>query len=193
MNKKKVLLIGNGLSVNAMLEESLLVEGYDLVEKVSSCKNLVNDIKQFLPSVVVIDMEFPDDSVFERLSEVNAQCPVPVVLFSETGETQIIKKAVKANVGAFVADGLTARRVKPVIELAIERFKEISNLQSELVDTKKQLEERKIIEKAKGILMLRNNVSEDEAYQSIRKKAMKQNKKIIEIAENVIELAEMFK
>ena len=184
-------MVDSGAAATVLLVESLSIEGFDLVGRVTSCDKLVNDIQQLSPDVVVIDMESPDDHIFEQLIEVNDQCPIPVVLFSENGETNIIKKAVKANVGAFIVDGLTERRVRPIIELAIERFKEIRSLQSELTDTKKRLEDRKMIEKAKGILMQRNSVSEDDAYQSLRKLAMKQNKKLVDVAQNVIELSDV--
>jgi len=175
-----------------MLLESLTKEGFDIVGRVNCRDDLVAGVQVFTPDVMVIDMESPDELIFDQLAEVNDQSPLAVVFFAERGETGIIKKAVKAGVGAFIVDGLTARKMKPVIELAIERFKELRSLQTELVSTKNRLEERKVVEKAKGILMKRKDISEEVAYQSLRKLAMVQNKKLVDVARSTIELSELF-
>lgn len=186
------MLVDEGLARTEMLIESLNSEGFELAGRISCRDNLCAGVQQMKPDVIVIDMESPDELIFDQLIDVNEQYPTPVVFFAEKGETAIIKKAVKAGVGAFIVDGLTARKIRPVIELSIERFKEIRSLQTELVETRNRLEERKIVEKAKGILMQRKNVSEDMAYKSLRKLAMEQNKKLVDVARSTIELSELF-
>jgi len=186
------MLVDEGAARTEMLMESLINEGFEIAGRLSCQDDLIAGIASFQPDVIVIDMESPDELIFDQLVEVNAQSPTAVVFFADKGETSIIKKAVKAGVGAFIVDGLTARKIRPVIELSIERFKEMRSLQTELDETKNRLEERKIIEKAKGILMQRKDISEDTAYQSLRKLAMEQNKKLVDVARSTIELSELF-
>jgi len=192
LNKLKVMLVDEGATRTEMLVESLMNEGFGIAGRVSCRGDLIAGINKFLPDVMVIDMESPDELIFDQLVDVNEQCPTPVVFFADQGESGIIKKAVKAGVGAFIVDGMNARKIGPVIELSIERFKEMRSLQTELFETKNRLEERKIVEKAKGILMQRKDITEDVAYQSLRKLAMGQNKKLIDVARSTIELSELF-
>lgn len=190
--KLKVLLIDEDSTRTEMLTNSLAEAGFDVAGHVACEDDILSGIHVCEPDVLVIDMESPDDYIFNQLVEINKQCPKPIVFFSDKGESDVIKKAVKTGVSAFVVDGLTARRVKPVIELAIARFTEMQFLYKELTETKENLEERKVIERAKGILMSRKNINENEAYTSLRKLAMGQNKKISDIAKNVIEMSEIF-
>ena len=190
--KQKVLLIDENSSKTEMLTSSLKEAGFDVVRRVSCRDDILVGIQLCDPDVLVVDMESPDDYIFNQLVEINKECPKPIVFFSDKGELNVIEKAVKVGVSAFVVDGLTARRVKPVIELAIARFKEMQSLYKELSETKENLEERKVVERAKGILMNKKNVSEDEAYKALRKIAMEQNKKLIDVARSMIELSDLF-
>lgn len=185
------MLIEKLTASNGMLVESLYNEGFEVICSVSY-DDLISSIQQYRPDVLVIAMGSPDDLIFDRLTKVNEECPKPVVFFTEVAETKIIKRAVKAGVGAFIIDGISSRKIRPIIELSIERFLDALSLRHELRETKKCLNERKVIERAKGILMQQRNISEDQAYQSIRKVAMEQNKKLIDVAVNVIELSEIF-
>lgn len=190
--KQKVLLIDENSSKTEMLTSSLKEAGFDVVRRVSCRDDILVGIQLCDPDVLVVDMESPDDYIFNQLVEINKECPKPIVFFSDKGESSVIEKAVKVGVSAFVVDGLTARRVKPVIELAIARFKEMQSLYKKLAASKENLEERKVIERAKGILMSRKEVTEDEAYTSLRKLAMEQNKKLVDVSKNVIEMSELF-
>jgi len=190
--KLQVMLIDDDSSSTAMLRESLNEAGFEVSGRVSCDDDILVGMNICKPDVLVIYMDSPDDYIFNQLVEINSQSPKPIVFFAEKGESEVIKKAVKAGVSAFIVDGLTARRLKPVIELAIERFKEMQSLYKELSESKTNLEERKIIERAKGIIMMRKNVSENDAYNSLRKLAMGQNKKLIDVATNVIEMSEIF-
>ena len=187
-----ILLVNDPVKSHSMLTDSLIDEGFFITATISCQDNLVSSIQQHNPDVVVIDMETPDDMIFEQLILVNQTFPRPVVFFAESGESDIIKKAVKTGVGAFIVDGQGSRTMRPIIELAIERYLDTLSLRTELSETKQQLEDRKTIERAKGILMKQKNISEDAAYKTIRKIAMQKNKKIIDIAHNVIELSSIF-
>ncbi|MDH5601344.1 MAG: ANTAR domain-containing protein [Gammaproteobacteria bacterium] len=190
--KHKVLLVDEDSLKTGMITDSITEAGFEVVGRVSCEDDILSGIKICKPDVLVIDMESPDDYIFNQLVEINKISPRPIVFFAEKGESKVIKKAVKSGVSAFIVDGLTARRIKPVIELAIERFIEMQSLYKKLAESKESLEERKIIERAKGILMSRKNVNEDEAYSSLRKLAMGQNKKLVDVAKNVIQMSELF-
>jgi response regulator NasT len=190
--KLKVILIDEDSSKTEMLTASLNEAGFDVAGRVSCDDDILEGMNICDPDVLVIDMDTPDDYIFNQLVEINKQCPKPIVFFSDKGELDVINKAVKIGVSAFIVDGLTAKRIKPIIELAIARFKEMQSLYKELNESKSNLEERKVIERAKGILMSRKNVSEDDAYNSLRKLAMEQNKKLFDVSKNVISMSELF-
>lgn len=190
--KLKVMLVDEDSLRTEMLTASLVKAGFEVSGRVSCDDDILAGIHVCLPDVLVIDMDSPDDHIFNQLVEINKECPKPIVFFADKGESKVIKQAVKIGVSAFIVDGLTAHRVKPVIELAIARFKEMQSLYQELSKSKENLEERKVVERAKGILMSKKNVSEDDAYKSLRKLAMEQNKKLIDVARSMIELSELF-
>lgn len=190
--KQKVLLIDENSSSSEILMIALDDVGFEVVGRVSCNDDIMAGIRVCEPDVLVINMESPDVYIFNQLFEINKTHPKPIVFFAEKGEEDVINKAVKAGVSAFIVDGLTGRRLKPVIELAIARFNEMQSLYKKLSASQVNLEERKVIERAKGILMSRKNVNEDDAYNSLRTLAMSQNKKIFDIAKNVIEMSELF-
>jgi len=190
--KQKILLIDEDSSRTEMLSVSLDEAGFQVVGRVSCDDDILEGIKVCDPDVLMIDMASPDQYIFNQLAEINKVLPKPIVFFAEKSEEDVINKAVKSRVSAFIVDGLTGRRLKPVIELAIARFNEMQSLYRKLAASEVNLEERKIIERAKGIIMSRKNLSEDDAYNSLRTLAMSQNKKLVEIAKNVIEMSELF-
>jgi response regulator NasT len=112
-------------------------------------------------------------------------------MFTEESNSEMASSAIKSGVNAYIVDGLEENRVQPIIDVAIARFREFQALKDELDATRNQLSERKAVEKAKGLLMQRKNISEDEAYQSLRKMAMDKNKRIVDVAESVINAFEL--
>ena len=189
--KQKILLIDEDSSRTVMFTETLSDVGYDVVGRISCEDDILSGIKVCDPDLLIIDMETPDNYIFNQLNEVNKVFPKPIVFFAERGEEDIINKAVKSGVSAFIVDGLTGRRLKPVIDLAIARFNEMQSLYKKLAVSQENLEERKIIERAKGIIMSRKKLSEDDAYNSLRTLAMEQNKKLVKISEDVIAMSEL--
>jgi len=126
------------------------------------------------------------------MHSINREQPRPVVMFADKGDSDTITEAVRAGVSAYVVDGLDTRRIRPILDVAIARFREYQALKDELVRTKNSLAERKEIDRAKGILMKKRGWSEDEAYQALRKMAMDQNKRLGEVARSVVEMAALF-
>lgn len=170
------VLTAAGYAVSAVLEV-----GSDLYAVVADLK----------PDVIIIDMESPDRDMLEHLHSINRHDPRPVVMFCDDDADETIHAAVKAGVSAYVVDGLHSHRVKPILQAAVARFQEFQTLRAELAKAQSSLAERKLLERAKGILMKQRGLSEDEAYHALRKVAMSRNKRIVEVAEGVIHAAEV--
>ena len=113
-------------------------------------------------------------------------------MFADQGDDEMARQAVRAGVSAYVVDGLQDHRVRPILETAVERFKQFQNLRNELEKTKTTLAERKLVDRAKGLVMQQRGCDEQEAYHSLRKLAMKSNKRLVDIAEAMIAAAELF-
>lgn len=153
------------------------------------------DIKQISatikPNVVLFNIRQPTDAVLQMISEINKIYAVPIILFSDEADTKDINKVIKAGVSAYIVNGLESKRIKTIIDIAIARFNEHKQLKDELEKTKSKLEERKLIERAKSILIKTRGFSEDQSYHTLRKLAMDRNMPIAEMAKNVISMAEL--
>ena len=137
------------------------------------------------------DIDLPSRDTLESLRSVQAADPRPMVMFSQDDNGDTIRRAVQAGVSAYVVDGVQAQRVRPILEAAIARFEQHRRLQAELDRTRSQLEERKKIERAKGIVMMQRGIGEPAAYGLMRKAAMDQNRRLVEIADSIIAAAEL--
>ncbi len=115
--------------------------------------------------------------------------PKPIVMFAENSDSAAIEEAIRAGVSAYIVDGLNVKRVKPIMDVAIARFREFQSLRDELAKTKTTLAERKLIDRAKGILMKQRSIMEEQAYAVLRKAAIETNMRIADVAKNVISLA----
>lgn len=175
----------------ALLEESLRQKGCDIVATASLDDNLLTLIERFTPDVVLLDMDAPSRDTLENLAYVQSKVPRPVVMFAQDDDRETIRRAVQAGVSAYVVDGIQTHRVRAIIEAAIARFEQYRILETELVRTREELAERKTIEKAKGLIMRQRGVSEEEAYQALRKVAMRSNKRMVQVAENLLATADL--
>lgn len=157
----------------------------------SDSGNLLKSISELQPDVIIMDCDSPDRDTIENLRIVAKENPKPIVMFVEDGDGGLAKEAVRAGVSAYIVDGLTSSRIQPVIEVAIERFKMFDGLQRELEKSKEDLEARKIIERAKGILMDKRKISESEAFASMRKLAMQESITIKQVADKILSVASL--
>ena len=173
------------------LRIGLLQAGYNIMAVLPNDTYLVDRITQLQPDLIIIDAESDARDVLEELVIVSRDAPRPIVLFTEAGTPSQLEAAMAAGVAAYVVAGLQVERVKPVLEVAIARFNADQKLRSELTDTKLKLIERKTIERAKGLLMERNQLSENEAYQRLRKQAMEKNLKLAELAQRILDVADL--
>jgi len=155
--------------------------------------HLLSRIYAIDPDVILIDLENPSRDVLEQMFQVSRAVKRPVAMFVDQSDAASIEAAVDAGVSAYIVGGLRKDRVKNILDLCISRFNAFARLQSELDRTRSALEERKVIDRAKGILMKVKSLSEESAYGLLRKTAMNENKKIVEVAQAVITAAELFK
>jgi response regulator NasT len=141
--------------------------------------------------VIIIDIESPDRDTLENMRHITRENPKPIIMFAEKGASEIIQTAIQAGVSAYVVDGLSRNRVKPILDVAIARFREFQALRNELAEAKNKLADRKVIDRAKGILIEKYGMTEEQAYVSLRKMAMNRNLRIVEVSRNVIAMLEV--
>jgi response regulator NasT len=176
---------------SAILEDGLRAAGLENVTVVAQTGDLLRRLADLDPDVVIIDLENPSRDVLEQMFQVSRAVARPVAMFVDQSDTAMMEAAIDAGVSAYIVDGLKGERVKSIVDLAITRFNAFSRLQSELQAVRTELADRKVIERAKGILMKTRRLKEDEAYALLRKTAMDQNRKLADIARSVLTAAEL--
>jgi response regulator NasT len=185
------MLIDQNRGRVAILEQALIDNGYEVVARSSVEDNLIQRISETRPDVIIVDMESPDRDTLESMRCISRDQPKPIVMFTERSDQISITEAVKAGISAYVVDGMNPGRLNAIMEVAIARFREYQALRDELEETRNQLEDRKLIDKAKGVLMKLKGMSEADAYRVIQKMSMDRNIKIGEAARNVIIVADL--
>jgi response regulator NasT len=186
-----IAIVDESRSRAAIIEEGLRDAGYARIVHIDEMTNLLARLYATDPDVVVIDLENPSRDVLEQLFQVSRLVKRPVAMFVDQSDTGMINKAIEAGVSAYVVDGLKKERVKSILDMCVARFHAYARLQNELDQAKSALEERKVVERAKGLLMKHKGISEDEAYALLRRRAMNEKKKLGEIAQAVVTGLEM--
>lgn len=189
----KIAIVDESPIRAAILEDGLREAGFTQVERIAETHNLLVRIYAMDPDVILIDLESPSRDMLEQMFQMSRAVKRPVAMFVDQSDSASIQAAVDAGVSAYIVDGLKKERITSILDLCISRFNAFSRLQTELDQAKDALDERKIIDRAKGVLMKAKKISEEEAYALMRKTAMNENKKIVEIAQSVLTAAEMFK
>ena len=189
----KIVIVDESPIRSSTLEDCLRDAVFMHVERIGDTHNLLARIYAIDPDVILIDLENPSRDVLEQMFIMSRAVKRPVAMFVDQSDSASIQAAVDAGVSAYIVDGLKKERVTSILDLCISRFNAFSRLQGELDRAKDALQERKIIDRAKGILMRAKNYSEEQAYVLLRKTAMNENKKIIEIAQSVVTAAELLK
>lgn len=173
------------------LRDGLVRAGHEVVASLASPLELLRAVERLRPDVIVIDTESPTRDVLEHLVIVSESSPRPIVMFASDSGGEAIRKAVRAGVSAYVVDGLDAGRVNTIVEVACARFDELQRLKVELADANLKLSERKLVERAKGLLMQSRGISEDQAYHALRKLAMSKKQRLGDVAQQLIDSAEL--
>lgn len=189
----KIVIVDESPIRAAILKEGLRDAGFTSVEHITEMHNLLARIYRIDPDVILIDLETPSRDILEQMFQVSRAVRRPIAMFVDQSDAASIQQSVEAGVSAYIVDGLKKERIKPILDLCISRFNAFSKLQDELDRTKSALEDRKILDRAKGLLMKAKGLTEEEAYVLIRSTAMREKKKIGEIAQSVITAAELLK
>jgi two-component system, response regulator / RNA-binding antiterminator len=189
----KIAIVDESPIRAAILEEGLREAGYTDVVRIGEMNSLLSRIYALDPDVIVIDLENPSRDILEQMFQVSRAVRRPIAMFVDQSDAASIQASVDAGVSAYIVDGLKKERLKPILDLCISRFNAFSKLQDELDRTKSALEDRKVIDRAKGILMKLKGLTEEEAYVLLRSTAMREKKKIAEIAQSILTASELLK
>ena len=189
----KIVIVDESPIRAAILEEGLREAGYASVVRISEMHSLLARIYVLDPDIIVIDLENPSRDILEQMFQVSRAVRRPIAMFVDQSDAASIQASVDAGVSAYIVDGLKKERIKSILDLCVFRFNAFAKLQDELDRTKMALEERKVIDRAKGILMKLKGLTEEEAYVLMRSTAMREKKKIGEIAQSILTASELLK
>src|SRR5438309_10971054 len=189
----KIVIVDKNPIRAAILGDGLREAGHVQVVHIDETAHLLARVYALDPDVILIDLENPSRDVLEQMFQVSRAVKRPVAMFVDQSDAASIQASVDAGVSAYIVDGLKKERVKPILDLCVSRFNAFSKLQDELDRAKSALEERKVIDRAKGILMKVKGLTEDEAYVLMRSTAMREKKKIGEIAQSILTASELLK
>jgi response regulator NasT len=187
----RILLLDEQADRFPVMEAALTTAGYTVVGKVTTADNIQAAVERTQPDVIIADLDSPGRDTLESMQALNRKHPRPIVMFTNDGDRSTIALAVQSGVTAYVVDGMAPDRIRPILEVAMMRFQEYQKLRDELELTRLQLNERKHIEKAKGLLMKRKGLDEEKAYSLLRRMAMDRHMKLAELARSIVAAAEL--
>lgn len=187
----RIILVDDQAERTLLLRDALVGQGFDVVGIFATGADLARQVAALRADVIVADLDSPDRDTLESMRQVSFEQARPVVMFAQDGNPDTIRAAIQAGVAAYVVDGLTPERVRPIVDVAIARFAQFQDLRGQLDKARSSLAERKLVERAKGILMKRRAIDEDAAYALMRKMAMDQKARLVDVANKIIEAAEL--
>ncbi|WP_207477820.1 ANTAR domain-containing response regulator [Arenibaculum pallidiluteum] len=189
----RILVVDENPHRSAEVIEGLRAEGHDIVAVLGIADDLRQAIARHAPDIVVIDLESPYRDYLEDLISINRESPRPIAMFVGEEDRALSARALETGVSVYAVDGLSAKLVHSVLGIAVAQFSRHRALEKELERSRLALDERKVVERAKGVLMSGRGLSEEEAYKALRKMAMDQGKKLRDIAEAVLALADVIR
>jgi response regulator NasT len=187
----RVMIVDDSEERSLYLRLMLEQVGYMVVAEVFEPRRIYEAVKTRAPDVIIIDTESPSRDTLEHVALLSERDPRPIVMFSSDRASSAIRDAVQAGVSAYIVDGLAPERVKPIIEVAIARFESFQAVKTELAQVKTKLSERKLVERAKGVLMKARGIDEDAAYTALRKMAMERSLHIGEVARQLLAVSDL--
>ena len=182
----RILVIDENPIRRAILDAGLKDAGFTNIALLGDTQGLLDRIYAVDPDVIIIDLQNPSRDVLEQMFQVSRIVRRPIAMFVDQSDRATIEKAIDAGVSAYIVDGLKRERVRAILDMTISRFRAFERLRAELEETKSALRERKVIEKAKGILMKSRGLDEEAAYALLRRTAMSKGKRIGDIAESLV-------
>jgi len=189
----RVLIVDDGAHRVSLIRDELTRQGHVVVGVLDSAIAIHDCVRALLPDVVIVDAESPSRDTLEHLATVSATHPRPVVVFSEDPALEPMQKALAAGVASYVIAGLNPERLAPVLQVAIARFEQERALREQLGHAQAKLTERKVIERAKGVLMRESGLGEEEAYHHMRRLAMDRGQRLAQVAERINEAHELLR
>ncbi len=187
----RILIIDESRARASELCAGLAMAGHQVAAVLPSALDLTAQIESIRPDVILIETESPSRDTLENLAVMNRDMPRPVILLTQESDAAVMRAAFKAGVSAYIVDNLDLARLKPIVDVAIARFEEHQGLKQELALATRKLSERKLVDKAKGILMKTRGLDEDQAYAALRKLAMERAQPLGKVAGDLIEMAKL--
>jgi len=181
-----VLIIDENTTRASIIDAGLAAAGHSKVTIINEMHGIAAKIAMLEPDVIVIDLENPNRDMLENMFQLSRAVKRPIAMFVDRSDKEAMQSAIDAGVSAYVVDGLRQERVKSILDMAISRFNAFSRLERELEEARGALEQRKVIDQAKGLIMKSRGVDEDMAYKLLRKAAMNGNRKIVDVAESLV-------
>lgn len=186
-----ILLVEENINSRSELKKALLNYDYKISSHINISDNLLEKSKQGTHDILIIKTNSPSKKTLQTLTEINQLAPLPMIIFAQQDEPLLIQASIEAGVSAYVVNDTQPQRLKSIITVACERFKQSQSLRNELEQTKSQLESRKLIERAKGFIMQQKNISEQQAFNMLRKMAMNNGHSMAIVSKNVIDVHEL--
>jgi response regulator NasT len=185
----KILLAGTFNKHSHPFQAGLSEAGHSLLIAEKGVTNLLEQVNKFQPNLIILKLTSPEQTTLKTIKEVILQHRIPVILFSLKEDSRVVQQVIEAGVSTYIIDDpeeISGKRLLSIMDVAMARFREYQSLKDELIETKQQLQERKVIEQAKGILMQSRECNEEEAYQLLRRTAMERNQRMITVAEQLL-------
>lgn len=189
----RIVVIDESPVRRAIIEDGLREAGYRNILPLGVSGRLLEEIVAAEPDVIVIDLESPSRDTLEQMFVVSRVVPRPVAMFVDQSDTAMIEAAIDAGVSAYIVDGLRKERVKPILDMCISRYNAFARLRGELERVRNQLEDRKVIDRAKGIIMQARQIGEEDAYAAMRRTAMNEKKKLVDVAQAIVTAADLLR
>ncbi|MGL4407782.1 ANTAR domain-containing response regulator [Zoogloea sp.] len=187
----RVLVVDSSRERAADVCAALALAGHQVTAVLSSALELSNQVLATKPDVIFIQADSPSRDTLEHLSLMNRDCPRPVLLFAQDSDSSMIRRAVKAGVSSYVVDSVSAEKLDALLEVTVAQFEEFQHLRAERDDATRRLNERIIVDKAKGVLMKARGLDENAAYHTLRKLAMERGRKLADVARDVVDMASL--
>lgn len=185
----RILIIDESQARAAELCAGLVTAGHQVAAVLPSVLDLTAQIEAIKPDVILIETDSPSRDTLENLAVMSRNMPRPVIMLTHENDGDVMRAAFKAGVSAYIVDNLDLARLKPIVDVAIARFEEHQSLRQEAASATQKLSERKVVEKAKGILMQTRGLDEDQAHGALRKLAMERAQPLAKVAGDVVAMA----
>lgn len=189
----RILVIDEDNHRSHVLGAALADAGHTIAATISRNDDVRRTVTRLQPDMIIVDLESPYRDFVEDLMRIHEENPRPVAMFVSRDDPAVVARAIEAGVSIYVAEGLDGALVRSVLRIAVQHYREHTRLNDELERTRTALKERKLLERAKGVLMSNKGLSEDEAYKLLRRMAMDQNRKIAEVAQTILSVADLLK